>query len=210
MYYTDMSGPDLYGYLTSNDTTNKVKVLNYTHLTGYNATKGIQKVMAYGYANNETQGNIPVIYKIRDNIASEFHDIYDTLTSSGARTWGMVGYFCTTCGEATLIGTDKADCTLTAECTGKLAKNHALYKNIENKTYGFLSSPIPYEWTVHVASELGSEFTIENGAVKFAGVNKYASVDAMKSATNDFTSFTGETGNGMWDVVEGELVWLGA
>ncbi len=200
-YYNDFLASDryAYNYLTRNADA-KTVALTTSYLGGYNGSKYI----AYGYASNETQGNILTAYKLRDNIMSEFTANYDLYTGDGIYTFGFYGYFCETCGEATLGGAVKTLTTCPTEnCLGTPVKNYGVSQN------GFWNSPAAYEWTVHSMSELGTEFATTNGAYEFDGVKKYASVDAMKSATNDFTSFL-ENGNGMWTVVEGELQWIGA
>jgi hypothetical protein len=67
-----------------------------------------------------------------------------------------------------------------------------------------------YTFTYHTAADMGEYYSDSNGAWKLKGVYKYADVDAMKTANNDYSSFTGEDGNGLWEVVEGELKWVGA
>ena len=54
---------------------------------------------------------------------------------------------------------------------------------------------------------------VECGAYKLKHVMRYNNVEAMINANNDYSSFTGEAGNGLWKVNETEtgreLVWVG-
>ncbi|MBR2322538.1 MAG: Ig-like domain-containing protein [Clostridia bacterium] len=206
MYYNDFLATDRYAYnYITVDTSAKTALLSTSYLGGYNG----KKYIAFGYASNETQGNILTAYKLRDNIMSEFtasYDAFKAAVSTSTFGYNFYGYFCETCGEATLGGAAKTLTTCPTEnCDGTPVKNFGSTAN------GFWNSPVAYEWTVHnVQTDAATEYATTNGTLRFDGVKKYASVDTMKSATNDFSSFTGEDGNGMWNVVEGELVWVGA
>ena len=76
---------------------------------------------------------------------------------------------------------------------------------------GCFGQAVAYEWTLHLPKTEGVQtWDANNGTLRFLGVYKYDTIEDMKAVDNDFSSFTGEDGNGMWNVVEGELVWVGA
>ena len=207
MHYNEESSIYMHAYTVKCDATNKTANLNLSFLGGYCATSGVQRVRAYGYGANETVGTIPTVYAIKANLLTELHTHYDTLNTKKQLSYSFWGYYCDTCFEPTLAGLSTTAagtaCSMTTGCTGKLVK--------DTSTNGFWNSPTVYEWTLpNLETEAGSEYSVENGTIRFADAYRYDTVDTMKSATNDFSSFTGETGNGMWNVVEGELVWVGA
>ena len=177
--------------------------LYLTFKGGYNSTG--KQVRAYGYAANETVATIPTIYAFKENFIAEFATHRDTLNADGKLASKMFGYYCSVCYEPTFAGLSEtaegSACTLTDSCTGTLIKVAS----------NFWSCPAIYEWTLpNLATEAGSEFKLTNGTIKFTGAYKYNTVDDMKSANLEFASFIGETGNGLWKVVEGELIWVGA
>ena len=206
MFYDGVLATWWYTHLVHGDAENSTAHMRYTFNQGYNATTRIQKIRAYGYASNETQGNILVPYAIRPNLLAQLAEDY----TKNKVSYDSTGYFCPVCGEVTLAfgnGTlEGTTCTLTENCQGQLIKNHKMVTN------GIWTSPVAYEWTVHnLATDAGYDFTDDNGAFKFAGVRKFASVADMKAdANNNFDSFVGEDGNGMWKVEAGELIWVGA
>jgi hypothetical protein len=210
MHYNQESSIYMYAYTVKCDATNKTANLNLSFLGGYgyNSTSGYKKVRAYGYGANETVGTIPTIYAIKSNLLADLNTHYDTLSSTDKKLSNYFsGYYCDTCFEPTLAGLSTTAagtaCSMTTGCTGKLVKDNTLN--------GFWNNPVVYEWTLpNLETEAGSEYSIDNGTIRFADAYRYDTVADMKSATNDFSSFTGETGNDMWNVVEGELVWVGA
>ena len=185
------------------DETNKTASLYLTFKGGYDSTA--KKVRSYGYAANETVATIPTIHAIKANFLTEFNANYDTLETKKLLKSDMYGYYCSVCYEPTFAGLSEtaagSACTMTDSCTGTLIKVDK----------SFWNCPAIYEWTLpNLATETSSEFNIANGTIKFKSAYKYNTVDDMKSANLEFTSFTGDAGNGLWKVVEGELIWVGA
>ena len=170
--------------------------------------------MAIAYAANETVGNIPVMYGIKQSVIDDVKAAY-AATSTIPPNNSNTAFMCDTCGEIAfnLTGhrTVKAGtaCCYTysdVACTGKFVAA-ADYK-VPGST-GQFNTPVLYTFTYHTSADMGEYYSHSNGAYKLKNVKKYADAQAMKAANNDYSSFTGETGNGLWEVVEGELIWVG-
>ncbi len=179
--------------------------------------------VAVAYAANEEVGNILIPYGFKQSAIDDVKYILrpvteDTLTTGlGLEFKGNYNdsaFICENCGEITFSVTGrtvkaKDDCL--SGCGGKYVDTaNYKVKNSANKTgNGPFASPCVYKFTVHTAADMGEYYSDSNGAFKLKGVYKYSDVDAMKAANNDYCSFTGEAGNGLWNVVEGELKWVG-
>ena len=185
---------------------------------------GTYVYVAVAYASNETVGNVLVPYAFKQSAIDDAKYILSSTEAGGLGLttlgdYGGTAFMCNKCGaiahSVTGRTVEKNNTCLVEECDGKyVSVNNYKFKNGSGKTgAGIYASPCMYEFTVHSASELGAYYSHENGAYKLAGVKKYASVEAMTNAKNDYSSFTGAAGNGMWKVVETEttteLVWVG-
>ena len=209
MYYNEEVGKYMYSYTVKVDKTEKTASLYSTHLGGYSSKS---KLKVYGYGANEKVGIVPTIYAIKPNVLTEFNTYYDIITSTTNNNYGskFCGYLCPVCGEVTLAGgsATAADtaCTMTENCDGTLLKNPGFLS-----VNSFWNTPAAYEWTLpNLETEAASDFELDNGTIRFASAYRYDSVDDMKSANLEFASFTGDAGNDLWKVVEGELIWVGA
>lgn len=105
-------------------------------------------------------------------------------------------YYCPNCFGT--FNTRSGNCTVEG-CGTKLVKVTDLWK-----------SPVAYTWTFDIQSYENPASTEGNGVIVFNGVTKYDTVQEMADANNDFASFIGEAGNGLWKVENGTLSWLGA
>ena len=207
---------DYYGYNYYADATNKLPLLTQTYLGGWYTKVGANSrdsYSSYGFGANETVSRIPVVYAIKDNLIQEFNTYYDSGLAGANKTWGLSGFFCSVCGKVTMVketngvvNKNKANCLMTENCTGKLAENASTVGS------GLWGSPTAYVWTtVNPVTEAGSNFTTTNGNFKFASAYKYESADLMPQGEENYSSFLGNAGNGMWGVdANNRLVWVGA
>ena len=174
--------------------------------------------VAIGYAANEEVGNIIVPYTLKQSLVADAKALYANGGAIGS--YGGTMFVCTTCGEVAIkdspVTAPKANsaCKSTADCTGKYVNLDSTdYKFVnpvnDKKGTGPMASPLAYEFTVHTAADMAEYFSDDCGAWKLKHVKRYDNVNAMKTANNDYTSFL-ENGNGLWKVVEGELIWVGA
>ena len=153
------------------------------------------KGVYYGYASNETRSYVPVIKEMKP----AFVEItkLDGYIDNTVKT----GFFCNVCHEPYATGTAGDACTATADCQGTLAAASYL---------GLWGSAKSYIWTFHdLSSYVNKPVTTDgtSGIWMFSGVKKYDTPELMAQAGNDYSSFTGETGNGCWTVVDGALTW---
>ncbi len=170
--------------------------------------------MAIAYAANEEVGNIPVMYGIKKSVIDDVKAAYNTTQTLPANN-SNTAFMCDSCGEIAFNHADyrtvKAGtaCCYTyndVACNGKF---EAASKYKVPGSTGQFNTPVLYTFTYHTAADMGEYYSNNNGAWKLKFVMKYADVEAMKKANNDYSSFTGEAGNGLWNVVEGELKWVG-
>ena len=109
----------------------------------------------------------------------------------------IAGYVCTTCGET--FSKTEGTC---ATCNVALTKFADLWK-----------TPGAFTWTLtDIATHVNvAEHSIyKSGTYVYEGVSKYNTIDEMKASNNEFASFVGAEGNGLWTVTEGFLTWVGA
>lgn len=177
--------------------------------TKKNSSYSNSRNKAFAYAGNETKGNFPVVNGFAKYIKTELTNNADNYDAFGQL---MPLYYCTKCLAGTLGTVCPAGCVdgTVALANPKSAKNGITYiLGANNANYGnALTSPVLFSFVLHnVADYKGKVWSADNSVVVFNGVSRYDSVDAMKAQTIDYTSFTGASGNGMWKVVEGELVW---
>jgi len=69
------------------------------------------------------------------------------------------------------------------------------------------TSPVAFDWTFDINEYVNPKNTEGNGIMVFKGAYKYDTVEEMKKSGNDFASFKAVS---YWDVVDGQLVWVGA
>ena len=142
-----------------------------------------------------TRGYVPVIKEMKSSFAeiSKLDGFVDNTVKTG--------FFCNVCHEPYATGTAGDACTATADCQGTLAAASYL---------GLWGSAKSYIWTFHdLSSYVNKPVTTDgtSGIWMFSGVKKYDTPELMAQAGNDYSSFTGETGNGCWTVVDGALTW---
>ena len=189
--------------------------------------------VAVAYAANEEVGNILIPYGFKQSAIDDVKYILSPVTEDPLTTglgltsigsYGGSAFMCNKCGEIAFSVTGRTvggngACLL--GCGGKYVntENYKVKNSANASGTGPLASPCVYEFTVHAAADMGEYYAHDNGAFKLKGVYKYSDVDAMKNAVNDYSSFTGEKGNGLWEVVETkdgednviarELKWVG-
>ena len=213
-----------YGYSTYNyrkDATNKTVYFvggsqwayNGEHESGTTSAKKRQK--AYGYAGNETQGNYPVINGFAKYIAVELTNNstnYSTFNTSVLHAL----YACPNCYAGTYGTVCPAGCVdgegaplATTQVIKKSKYNNISY--VIGSTSKFAdthASPVLYSFIFHdLTNKADQLWSATNSITVFEGVSRYDSVADMKTKNVNYSSFLGESGNGMWNVVEGELVW---
>ena len=112
------------------------------------------------------------------------------------------GFFCNVCQEPYAISAGvKGDPCPNTECTGTL---------VEPGYLGLWGDVKSYIWTFHDLSGYVNKPVKTDGTSGiwvFSGVKKYDTPALMAQDGNDYSSFTGETGNGCWKVVDGALTW---
>ena len=176
--------------------------------------------MAIAYAANETVGTIPVMYSFRQSAIDDIKYIYKSTEEGGLGktigTSGSAARACNVCGDikfnissVKVVTSGKTKCQSNTGCTGT-------YVTVGDKTpngTGQYASPHMYTFTYHTQADMSSYYSDSNGAWRLKYVYKYADVDAMTKANNDYSSFIGTAGNGLWKVNETEtgreLVWVG-
>ena len=113
------------------------------------------------------------------------------------------GFFCNVCHEPYAYGTSfKDDPCSNGDCQGKLvACGYA----------GLWCDVRSYVWTFHDLTGFVNQPLSDSNAIwMFSGVKNYETPALMAAAGNDYSSFTGATGNGCWKVVDGALTWANA
>ena len=151
------------------------------------------------------------MYGIKQSAIDDVKAIF-AAGGSVSNSTAITSFMCDTCGEIAFTGSTKAPavgkaCASTADCTGKYIScaNYQVPGGL-----GQYATPCVFTFTYHTAADMAEYYSEDNGAYRLKHVMKYADVNAMKAANNDYSSFTSETGNGLWEVVEGELKWVGA
>lgn len=179
-------------------------------------SKKTTRAKAYGYAGNETQGNYPVINDFAKYIKAE---LTGNATNYSAFTQLQALYCCPNCYAGTYGTVCPAGCVdgegapLAATQVIKKGKTGSISYTQGTSSANFgntHASPVLYSFIFHNLTNKANElWSTDNSIVIFEGVRRYDSVADMKTKEIDYSSFTGESGNGMWNVVEGELVWVG-
>ncbi len=175
------------------DTTNKTHtLLNNGYSQGNTGTSGFY----YGFASNEVKSYIPVIKEMKPAFAEI--SVMDDYIGNTVKT----GFFCSKCNEPIATGTKGDACSMTADCDGTL---------VGTAYYGFWGDARSYVWTFHDigAGYVNKAISETNGVWKFTGVKKFDTPSLMAQAGNDYTSFTGTDGNGLWAASNGALTWVG-
>ncbi len=208
-YYMNCGDYLSYFYAKDADTNTIYFTENWAYVGNHvSGAKKDTRTKAFAYAGNDTVGNYPVLNGFAKNIKAELTNNADNYENFDSL---MPLYYCPNCLAGTLQTTCPNGCEgNTTLANPKSAKNGITYiLGTLNAKYGnALTSPVLYSFVLHdVANSKGKVWSADNSVVVFNGVSRYDSVDAMKAQTIDYTSFTGASGNGMWNVVEGELVW---
>ncbi len=177
---------------------------NYVHTlkntTGWSGAIGNNASLEsyVGYAGNQEYGDIALPASIKAN----FLALVENYDGSAA----LPGAYCATCyNEFSLVTDGTVTCPT---CEGNPVMTVA--------SVDIWSSPAVYTWKVQDLRDYDN-ISVTNGTsgqLVFKGVNKYITKDAMKTAyeadDSIFASFEGADGNGLWDVVDGVLTWVGA
>ncbi|MBR3804572.1 MAG: hypothetical protein IKJ14_04450 [Clostridia bacterium] len=150
-----------------------------------------------GFAGNQVKGDIPIMTGMKAGFKALVDASTITADSYKAPNNVIAGYVCTTCGET--FSKTEGTC---ATCNVALTKFDDLWK-----------TPWSFTWTLtdiatHV--NVAENSVYKSGTYVYEGVSKYNTIDEMKSSNNDFASFVGAEGNGLWTVTEGVLTWVGA
>ncbi len=149
----------------------------------------------YLYAGNQEYGDQARMTGMKAGFAE--------IAKNYANGTKIEGYYCAACGQ--VFALEEGNCTtcVVEETPVALTKSADLW-----------NEAISYTWKTTKISEVNNANVGTTGEVVVAGASKYDSTSEMKAAyevNNEiFASFTGETGNGLWKVVEGKLTWVGA
>ncbi len=217
-----------YGYATYNYTkTSSASTVSFLANHAYKGehesgtSKKTTRAKAYGYAGNETQGNYPVINDFAKYIKAE---LTGNATNYSAFTQLQALYCCPNCYAGTYGTVCPAGCVdgegaplAATQVIVKSTKNNISYTQGANtSSFGNThASPVLYSFIFHdLTNKADALWSTDNSIVIFEGVSRYDSVEVMKAKYQadelSYSSFTGESGNGMWDVTDdGELVWVG-
>ncbi|MBR3803726.1 MAG: hypothetical protein IKJ14_00055, partial [Clostridia bacterium] len=177
-----------YGFMYSHDATNKT----HTLMSGGLSPNRIY----FAYGANETRGYVPVIKEMKPAFVeiSKLDGYIDNTVKTG--------FFCNVCHEPYATGASGDACTATADCQGTLVGTSYL---------GLWGDVRSYVWTFHDLTGFVNQPLSETNAIwMFSGIKKYDTPALMAAAGNDYSSFTGATGNGCWKVVDGALTWANA
>ena len=168
--------------------------------------------ISIAYAANETVGNIPVVYGFKQSAIDDMKYIYSPVTDDPETTGlgktvvnsGDTGCMCNVCGEIRFSITGRSikgkACTSTEGCTGTYVAADTYGSNDVGAHH---ATPFIYTFTYHLNAEMGSRYDNTNGAWKIAGLRRhYTTPEMIADTENNFDSFTGEAGNGMWEVIE--------
>ena len=186
-------------YTSGNNLRNYFKTTgsgtNYTHVLkngGWAAAvtggSALSPEAYYTYAGNQEYGDQPIPTGMKAGFAE--------IAKNYANATAIPGYYCAVCGET--FSLEEGTC-----CETELTKAADLWKE-----------PIAFTWKSTKLSEVVNANVSTTGEVVFYGASKYNTTQEMKDAYADdetiFDSFTGETGNGLWTVVDGKLTWVGS
>ncbi len=195
-YYSH--GSDLRYYFYSVDNGNGT----YTHTVrngGWSGTPLYTSAM-YAYAGNQEYGDQPIPTGMKPGFAAIANTHPGTIgkvtTINNVYTTAIPGYYCAVCGDT--FSLTEGTC-----CETALTYAADLWKQ-----------PIAFTWKSTKLSEVDNSKVATTGEMVFHGASKYDNTAEMQDAyatdNTIFDSFTGETGNGLWTVVDGKLTWVGS
>ena len=171
---------------------------NYNNYWTYDATNGwtiknnsiaFSNEFYVGLASNRV-GDVPIMTGMKAGFAEMV---------AGSNATSVAGYVCTGCGETF---SKTAGACGNATCNGKAL---TYFSNL-------WTTPWSFTWTVtDTKTHVNAKDAFAGIVTVFAGVSKYDGVEEMKSAYQSdntiFDSFLGDSGNGLWAVSDGQLVW---
>ena len=216
LYNTQIENePDYLGEVEVGEDKHKVQNVRLDFIVKTDAEKGVvlpkedlyrlgkvsitdnKAYMAIAYAANETVGNIPVMYGIKQSAIDDSKAIF-AAGGSVPNSTSITSFMCDICGEIAFTGSEKAPavgkaCASTADCAGKYI-SCANYQVPGGK--GQFTTPAVFTFTYHTSADMAEYYSHSNGAYKLKNVKKYADAQAMKAANNDYSSFL-EDGNGL-------------
>ncbi len=169
----------------------------YTHALrngGWTGTP-LQTEAYFLYAGNKEYGD----QAIPTGMKAGFAAIANTTSNVNA----VKGYYCASCGQVFSLTEGTCSTCVVDDAPVALTESADLWKEA-----------ICFTWKATKLAEVNNANVGTTGEVVVPGASKYnttAEMQAAYTANNDvFASFTGATGNGMWAVVEGKLVWANA
>ncbi len=167
----------------------------YTHTVshgGWNTGNTFGREYYYAYAGgNREYGNALLVQGLKPQFAEIAKNVANSSTA-------VAGYYCATCGET--FSTTAGTC---AKCSVELTYAANLWAVEQAYVVGYTKLSEVNNGDCHTGA---------NGELVLPGAYTYYSVAEMQTATENgaLKSFIGNSGNGLWQLVDGRLTWLGA